>query len=1448
MGCHSPNVRWERGTTIRIQSSPVYVASYHMHTVCLFVCTDVHTIVNSLASHSFRYYMKYSKGRNYWATIGLWSKFKRKITPRVVNELLSGGGRPSFRYLLRVSLEGETRAKKKKALAKSKEGAKARQMELTNAQGKASDSLAAAKTAAEKATKAAAHADNEFISKQKQAKKGTHVDGTAAKTAAAEKARATDHLQQCQKTFNQVAAKYADKNDARDDAGLDNPDKLEDAETWNDQQFMLAEVNLNIAANTLSGEDEESTAGEDKRVDEVLLPCFVEGSSVYYVMDPLEARHGKDLSSAEIETEMNADVDVDGDATERRIMPVLQKKHIDAVAAWHKVSQKECEIVLQELSQRPRTSFLFDFLGNFGLLVSLALIVFVRGFTESDPDIECYRCGAQREMFLAMRAAQSAGVGGLQIALFASVANQFGAGTAAEAALDQPTEGNSTEATKPRDPAEVKLHHKKSEDVATKMTACPSWFGPREFDAITFKQVVLVRYDVDAEQFETEISSVVHADCLLLVELVNPNGDMLATKLLGNHFYDAVVHCSDIDNGPLGIVFVQPSTPSRNPATTASDAGRKQSSMAKGQPNEMSKKARQVKLPKEFAKDKRVRMRINLEGDHAKIPSLMITADDATAIKQRLSKLTDVRVSISDSPTPANPAPKKKAAVVVQRPRKVETVVEIPSEVIDPNMIKTPSVRRLQGSERASVQESTFVFECDTPNVIYKYAINAPNGSSSSTTPPFKVSTVSGAYQMTVSDSDNLKGGVNELMFYATKKGWIDSKVTRCTFDVWESSVATTVMRSRTVAGRRFHQNPNEVRFSSHAAIHSPFAYGCEFIEEQLRDIGLGNRTLYDLIASVGAVETNGFTEEQQAIYVIYRLGIPAQTPDNIANVLSLLNKFRELRSYDNNTGTVEVTQAISLVNGAVSKRMKVRASFKKSSKGEHNQHTEARCSFVEAMFDHLTLDRAIALGLRKFDSLEGSTFEHAQTGIEFADEIDLYLQLNEEERISAVKEDDGEPATTNVYTSVEEACRAEPARRRRHLPIVPPASQEKVKANFITRRAKVGKMQAPAVDDKVSVGIFYTVDMDLQPGDHPTLPEVPHEALSSGLASRSGSDWGSLWQNGWTSGTVPTLASTEGYNKRQFYYSSTETEEPMIPLLSRVEPEKYTFTTISLVDGLAPSKPTTTKLTIAGSVMKALPKPADNVEGDDDDDVDGEGGVDGMFNTAVETDDEDDDEEAMGFGFVLDEYDDDEVVVGFGDLGVESSRAAKETGKLLQSAWEEEEKRLAEENVPQSQQYLRKNKFKKAATARLTAEPGVHVENALKLMEEETYVTQARRGQAEKRLVAARTKKEVKSIKMNRKSSGLERWQPVDAATIEQRSRENAEKRRVERVEEQRLAAEQLRLEIDEVERKKREGENEKRRKKERKELAIRQQQEREMEALQKGEIYIDLWKPPAE
>eukprot|EP00729_Bicosta_minor_P029574 gene29574-22847_t len=190
---------------------------------------------------------------------------------------------------------------------------------------------------------------------------------------------------------------------------------------------------------------------------------------------------------------------------------------------------------------------------------------------------------------------------------------------------------------------------------------------------------------------------------------------------------------------------------------------------------------------------------------------------------------------------------------------------------------------------------------------------------------------------------------------------------------------------------------------------------------------------------------------------------------------------------------------------------------------------------------------------------------------------------------------------------------------------------------------------------------------------------------------------------------------------------------------------------------------------------------------------------------TAVETDDEDDDdEEAMGFGFVLDEYDDDEVVVGFGDLGVESSRAAKETGKLLQSAWEEEEKRLAEENVPQSQQYLRKNKFKKAATARLTAEPGVHVENALKLMEEETYVTQARRGQAEKRLVAARTKKELKSIKMNRKSSGLERWQPVDAATTEQRSRENAEKRRAERVEEQRLAAEQLRLEIDEVERKK--------------------------------------------
>ena len=1391
--------------------------------------------------------------------------------------------------------------------------------------------------------------------------------------------------------------------------------------------------------------------------------------------------------------------------------------------------------------------------------MSAALLVFVKVFTNVDPDIECYACGPERDMFLMMRGAQSAGVGGLQIALFAAVGNHVGSGAASEAALDEPAEGRSAAASKKREVAEVKLHTDNTRQVFVKMNACPSFFGVDD-RTIKFKSVDLIKYDVTSREFEPRVSSK-HANRMLLCEMINvdpsPKGG------LSLHYYDAVTQCSELaklGNGPLGIIFVQPKkkvSPTAAQSATTTTTTTANTTVAAKQ-----------RLPKEFGISKRLKLLFQKDGfvDGATIPALMITADDAVTIKTQL-ELKGAIVSISYSRTPAMLDRKDHGGYINQfigddddKPPSVPPPKKATSPV-DPKQVQTPRVRRVTGTERRHALDSRFYFDCATSNVVYHYTINERGVGGSSKQQTFQVSQDSGVHQLEVSNLPNLEGGVNELMFYAKKKGMYDSKAVLATFYVWQSSIATTTMKPRKIlqttlsqkftvgsdsfdvqladiagievghrctisdhivsetaivtavakdsnpdtvqqgtggtvtlssplensydatvttfecsispgalsrrakaGSKMFHQIPNEVSFSSHPAIDSAFAYGCKFIEEREGDEG--NRKFYESIASTDAVTSNGFTTESQALYCIYRLGFPDQMPENIENVLSLMDRFRALDSYRNETCTAETWEARFLVNTFQSEFLNEakEPSDRKTAAGKAARADAAkagkgvpRCSFVAAMFKHIHLDRALALGLRKFDSLESDAFEFFVPGSEFADEIDMYLQINEAERVNiAPQHDDGEAATTAVYDTLEEAQQAPQEMPRRHVPSMPSESKRKVSGAFEKRRAErlirkmvqgsrmssasewtelirqlvqgsimpeasewtwtelirqvvrgsimpeasewtvvlvlledelkdpdssrsteeifkaiPKKIQTPVEErtmdtsmkaismirasikaipkkiqkqvvrlfydriredieaakeaiqkdeleqkpefsgfyekhepkfsffrnDNVPVGVFYTVDTDLRLHDPPTSPNVPPDALekkiSKWISDKGEKSWTSKshWQNAWdptavdnnltlilpqmtdfTQMTIPKHKNMhEAAIHHQFYYACNATEEPMKPLLSREEPGKYTFTTVSLVDGLAPSRMVSTKLTIADSIMKLggkmdsgeeraakpntpMMRVLSSLAGDNILEKLGNGKQESLLQKTLKHDEEvvlgfdsgadDDDEETAGFGFALGEFDEEEGVNGFGDLEMESGREATKVSKTLQDEWYKEEAKLTKEHVPQSQQYLRKKKFKRAASKRATAAAGAApVESAKSALEEVTVVTKARDKPVEKRNVAGRTQHEMKQylklLKSNRQSTQL--WKPIDADVQTQQSRERAEKHRLKLVEERRVAAEKVRQEEETTERRKREDQEEAERKKARKEQRNREQRERELQAFQNTSEWSD-------
>lgn len=1390
--------------------------------------------------------MKKNDGENYWATVGWFQRLKRNITPDVVRNVLSGGGTPSFRYLLKVSLEKETKQAKKAEKKVAEEAAKERKA----AKKKATDALSAAKKAYASATSAANAATAEYDKKCKEAKekkgKERKVDKSKRDAAASLQIQAEMDLLGCEDEVEKASKSPFNYDDdvSSDAKGV----LLRDAETWNKAEFEPVPVQMSV--------DPEK---EMLKVD-VNTPAFREGSFIYYVMDPLEQRHGKDLGTNDVANYASA-AKPDDEEGGGRYLPVLRSEHIKDIALHHQVDEKKkCTVILQELSQRPKTSLLFEFLSYFGIVMSLALLVFIQLFTNTKPDLDCYKCGPQRQMFLAMRAAQSAGAGGLQIALFAAVGNQFGTKAVTEVAADAPADGNSTEKQKKRDQAELKLHPENVQNTSNKMLACPSWFGPREWPPILFKKVFLVQFDIGTRAFTTKITDM-QADNILVCEVIQSDGsDMLPTSKLGNVFYDAVQYLSNVEKPPHAIVFVQPPKPkkkkSHEEAAESGAASGREPGAEEKEPAPTGDAASPIaadkeslvpkprKLPNEFARDERIKARIAEEEDDHEgyIPALMISVNDAILIKLQISERQEAFLSLSPVPTPSNPPPIQEKDEDTSEGTNGQSEREPERE---PDRCETPTVRRLSSKERQHPFDTRVVFDCKTSDVVYRYMSRSSNDSANGRSldmadaASYKTSSVS-LGPLLVQDCIDLKlPGTTEILCYATRKGWYDSEVVRCQFDVWRAASASTDMKPRT-SGRLFHESPNEVKFSADAALDSDWIKGLNFIEEEEGE--LGSKLFYDQISNATAVSSKRFSEEQQVVYVIYKLGISARAPECITNVLDIYEEFRKAKSYEAHTGTVTVTDATALVNVVGT------GNVRRRSVGDANtQDNSRRCSFVEAMLVHLKFDRANEMGLQKFNTLDTETFAFSTTENDFADEIEMCLRAIEAVRAGHVSnEDSGEGQALRIYnsrTAAKHEAQALPPPDSRQLPDLGPESKKAVRKELSLlvkrRRAKKATQPSSNAPGGLTVGIVYTVDMNLAAGESATECTLPEEVLQSGLAAQS--SWARYWQAGWSKDTVPTYALTKEHDKKQFYYELTDTKEEMVPLLSRLEASKYTITAIALVDGLAPSVPVTTTLTVTGSVMKTDRKQAVEKQrrismASIGIAIDGGGESDDSFGARTDASEfasDDEEEEAMGFQFVLDDEDD--------DTGGFAGRLRNQ--KALEAAWKEEEARLVKGGVPQSQIFLTKAKYQKAAASRASLQVGeVHapIDNAMKALQEETAVSISREAPAEERVVAARTQQDVKNIHRERRTS-LE-WQKTTAEELGRTTRENAERRQKER---QRLAEEKRRaeaLELAEAERIRLEEELETQKAENERIRRLTEQRENELAAFSRGEIFFNL------
>ena len=658
-------------------------------------------------------------------------------------------------------------------------------------------------------------------------------------------------------------------------------------------------------------------------------------------------------------------------------------------------------------------------------------------------------------------------------------------------------------------------------------------------------------------------------------------------------------------------------------------------------------------------------------------------------------------------------------------------------------------------------------------------------------------------------------------------------------------------MKPRLIAKRLFHQNPNEVTFDSFPSIDNDFVYGSSFVEDQEGNVGV--KGLYDAISRADAVETGAYTAEQQCVYVAYKLGIPDEAPLNLIKLVKLHDKFNTMSKTAANVqkATLALADAVKLVNSASGKQDRnqlAKLAKERAPTGAAGEQPQC-CSFVVAMFEHITYGNALKLGVRKFNDL-GSKFEFSTTPNDFADDLDSFLRLHESVRAILASVGTSKTPTMQVYSTKEAARDAElalPEPATRALPPIPQEILGKIETEFAGDSTDISKI-LPGLPE-LAVGVFYTVDIDLKPAEDSSAPAVPAEVYTAGVASRA--DWNQHWQQGWGANTIPSLDLVAPLQSTQLYYSSNRIEESMVPLISRVHPAVYTFTAISVVDGLAASFPVTTTLSVTGGEIMTMKERQAKLKLEEaerkrahaerDSEVEEEeGGVAGFGSDASEREDtdEDEDEHIAGFGSNSDDVSDDEEVTGFGGMPVDqdvalfleldeglqdsggggkrqrgAKTASKKVEEALDSAWNQEQRRLEKKGVPQSQQYLRKVKFRRASLQSTNLDEAP-VDNAIKTLQEDNVVTQSRSTQA--RML----------------------WSKVNDEFIAP-MRARAEERRKEIIEEQQLAQEKMLKELREAEQKMREEEEETKRKAQLKEQRLRDQKAREIEAFRQGSMF---------
>jgi hypothetical protein len=903
-------------------------------------------------------------------------------------------------------------------------------------------------------------------------------------------------------------------------------DMLKEAETYNENQFELSQLG-----------PKEEPSGRFK--------VFRDDSVVYYILDPFILKFGSYAAPDAIKP--NHDDHYFCHAT---------LADIDQIAAHHGVTKDATKVLFQELSQRPQTSWVFELMQKVSLLLSVGLLVFAQGFTNATPVVECYSCGEDRERFHQQLAAQTAGIGGLQIALFGSVSNSFGSRAITEAIVDAPPEGNSAGDDVLSATPEVTMNFQgqgrdiamddgistDSDDnissdsagassnaasgaehgisgaensLAIHFRACNAQFGPRKFDAITFERnIVCVCMSQSSIPERKPFGDVDVKGNVVLCEFTDKRSKSIDD--LAVYYY--TIACLLTKQNASAVIFVQP--PLLSNPTDATTCG----------------------LPLVFASSELLRRIVNSRRNAVAIPTLMISVDDGNQLKKAINaNVFGFSVSITDE---------QQAVAISKLGRDVaelsldflpEERITVPRAPEPPDVPRaaTPESMRVEGKKRKFSHDWTIEFSCATEGATINYMVYyEPLDGSGILSPPIKDYRIAGTIEngklLAPALVDFRIAGKVAILFYSSKQMLAASEVVRCSWDIWvtcQPKVNVRLTKSKSL----FHEMSQEVVITRTIARESPFAHGVGFIEQREQKEGV-------LYVFEQFKANDVFNDSENALYVMYKC---ATGPIGFASVLTLLDQFRRLDSYDENTATEQ--EASTLVG-----RQRARSPLTVSSR---------RVGFAETVICFMTLEKALVLSLKTFDMSGGDLagFIFSTTSVEIKMAMEKVLLDQEEAAVleSCGLGSSGAPmATTNYGGRSPGAAKLLLKTKLCHA------------LHFPTIAAQTtSELSAPQTRRSVAARCFYTVDVDLASEQTPTLPSIPTDFLQENVGKTSAPLWGATQ----SAKDKPTLLLAKQRQNTTFSYQD---HAGGIPTFSAFENAKYTITAVSVADGMAPSSP----------------------------------------------------------------------------------------------------------------------------------------------------------------------------------------------------------------------------------------------------------------------------------